>query len=105
MQYEVVSPLGQTVIEARPVPRHYDTLNGKTVCEVWNGGFRGHVVLPIVREMLKKKFPDVKVIPYTEFSRTPLHIQTPEQVAKKLDDVSKDFVARGCDAVIGCFGG
>lgn len=103
--YEVVSPLGDPVIESKWVPRHFDTLNGKTICQIWNGGFRGHVTLPIIRELLQKQYPGVKVIPYTEFPTTPLHVHTVEDMAKKLEAMRVALQEKGCDAVISAQGG
>lgn len=104
-RYETISPLGEPAIKAKWVPRHFDTLNGKTVCQIWNGGFRGQVTFPIIREMLQKRYPDIKVIPYTEFPTTPLHIHSVEEMAKKLEAVRIALLEKGCDAVISAQGG
>ena len=98
--YEVMSPLGQTVFEAKPAPKHFDTLNGKTVCEIWNGLFRGNVTFPIIREMLKKRYPDVKVIPYTELPVTPINVQGVADSARRLEAVKVALKEKGCDVVI-----
>ena len=58
-EYEVVSPLGEPVVGARQVGRYFDSLNGKTVGEIWNGEMRGDLTFPIVREMLRKRYPGV----------------------------------------------
>jgi hypothetical protein len=43
-----------------------DTLNGKTVCLVWNEAFKADIILPAIGESLKDAHPDIKIIPYTE---------------------------------------
>jgi hypothetical protein len=43
------------------------TLEGKTICEIWNEGFRGDESFPIIEKMLKERYPAVKIIRYTEF--------------------------------------
>ena len=43
-----------------------DTLAGKTVCMVWNQSFNADITLPAIAEALKAKYPDIKIIPYTE---------------------------------------
>ena len=48
----------------------------------------------MIRELLKKRYPDIKFIPYTEFPNTADKISDNEE----LPDI---VLARGCDAVIG----
>ena len=64
---EVISPLGGEVIRQNTVAPRLADLNGKTVCEIWNGGFKGDYTFPVLRELLKVKYPGVKIVPYTEF--------------------------------------
>ncbi len=66
--FEVLSPLGSPnkVDEVRSVKRLAD-LSNKTVCEVINGFFFSDKVMSTLRELLKKRYPGIKVIPYTEF--------------------------------------
>lgn len=67
----VVSPAGLPAVQAsRPAPRLAD-LNGTTIAEVWNGVFKGDVVFPLVREALQRRYPGVRIIPYTEFHHLP----------------------------------
>ena len=98
--YEVVSPLGEPVIESRRVGRYFDTLNGKTVGEIWNEEMRGDLTFPIIREMLSKRYPDVKVIPFTELPSSILNVQSPEEMTKRLEAVRNALIEKGCDAVI-----
>ena len=105
MQYEVVSPVGEPVIETRQVPRSLGTLDGKTVCEIWRGEFRGHITCPIIREMLQKQYPNVKVIPYTEFPITHLNEMTVKEAKETLEAVRINLKEKGCDAVIAGQGG
>lgn len=93
--YEVVSPLGEATQEVRQLAPRLDTLEGKTICEVYDGGFRGDRTFPLIRELLKKRYPTIKFIPYTEIPESSVH--TIENVVKKLPDI---FRQKGCDAVI-----
>jgi hypothetical protein len=104
-KYEVVSPLGEPVVRERRIGRYLDTLNGKTVCEIWNEEFRGHITLPIVREMLRKRYPDVNVIPYTEFPTSTLNRQTAAEMPKILEAMRVAFLEKRCDVVITAEGG
>jgi hypothetical protein len=68
--FEVVWPLGR--LAARPVdpaPALVD-LNGKTVCELWDGVFRGDEIFPILRSELQKRFPGVNIIDYKTMGNT-----------------------------------
>ncbi len=97
--YEVLSPLGEPAVEAvHEAPRLAD-LSGKTVCELSNGHFRADVSFPIIRELLQKRYPGIKVIPYTEF---PIHwLRGSTEDILKLDETAVALVVqRGCDAVI-----
>ena len=103
-EIEVVSPLGaESVTKESIVPRH-ETLEEKTVCEVWNGDFKGDFTFPAYRDLLKERYPGVKVIPFTDFPfssirGTPAHQRALDQ---KIVALAKE---RGCDALISGNGG
>ena len=95
-----VSVPAQTTLQS--APRLAD-LNGKTICEVWNGpGWRAPETFPYIEELLKARFPDINIIPYTEF---PPYYVGPEgaygvvikEDPAKIAPVIKE---KGCDAVI-----
>ena len=100
---EVFNPSSEIVITAKNAPR-FDTLNGKTICEVWHtsrqgntGGWRGSETFPAIRELLQRQFPGIKIVPYTEFpeatrSAYPYWVST--------DEVGEVLKAKGCDAVL-----
>ncbi|MBI2908976.1 MAG: hypothetical protein HYX92_15140 [Chloroflexi bacterium] len=97
--YKVVSPVGAPAVEATtPAPRLSD-LRGKTICEVWNGDFRGHITFPIMRELLQKRYPDAKIIPYTEFPITTV-IGNTGNLQERLNTAVSLALQRGCDAMI-----
>jgi len=104
-KYEVVGPLGEPVVGERRIGRYLDTLNGKTVCEIWNEEFRGHITLSTVREMMRKRYPGVKVIPYTEFPTSTLNRQTSAEMTNTLEAMRVAILEKGCDAVITAEGG
>ncbi len=97
---KVVSPVGEAVVQQRDLAPRLDTLEGKTVCEIWNAGFRGEVVFPIIEEMLRKRYPGVKVIPYTEFPLINLASMETAIREKTLEAVRARLMDKGCDAVI-----
>ena len=63
---EVYNPAGATEMMNVHAPR-LDTLSGKTICELSNGDWEYQRTFPAIRELLKERFPDAKIIPYTEF--------------------------------------
>ncbi|MBM3343841.1 MAG: hypothetical protein FJY56_17285 [Betaproteobacteria bacterium] len=63
----VISPEGLQVTQARGVTRHLDTLDGKTIGEVYNNHFKGEQMFRAYRRLLKERYPGVKIIPYDQF--------------------------------------
>ena len=96
---KVISPAGVETIEHKGVAPRLDGLAGKTVGEIWNGVFKGDDTFPVVRDMLKRAFPGINVIPYTEFPFFPGDDRPASQqaMAKEIAVLAK---AKGCDAVI-----
>ncbi len=68
-KYKVLWPRGRKAIEIEPAATRPDTLDGKTICELWDGMFRGNEYFPMLREGLSKRYPRVKIVPWTEFPR------------------------------------
>ncbi len=100
--YEVVSALGEPDPAAREIPfaPSLDTLEGKTICELYNDSFRGEITFPIIEEMLRERYPDVKVIPYSEFPLATVKGMLPAKKAEMLEDLRVALEEKGCDAVI-----
>ena len=94
VKIEIFNPSGGALAGKLPASRLPD-LRGKTVCELWDGLFKGDEMLPLIRDLLKKQFPDIKIIPYTEF---PKIYPPPPQIG----DIVKQ---KGCNAVISAVGG
>ena len=98
-KFEVVSPAGGEAVAQRSIAPRLQDLNGRTVGEIWNGVFKGDQTFPVLRQLLKQKYPAVKIVPYTEFP----HIYggdnptAQKQLAKQLAALAKE---KGCDAVI-----
>ena len=70
-----------------------DTLDGKTICEVSNGSWQFDRIFPFVREQLKKQYPTVKILPYTEVIDKRADMENLAYVVKVLKE-------KGCQAVI-----
>ena len=102
----VVSPMGENVNDkAVSLAPRLDTLNGKTVCEIWNGGFKADVMFPIIERMLRERYPTVRMIPFTEFPTVTIASLGSAKKAETLEAVRAALLAKGCDAVITGNGG
>ena len=93
--YEVVYPLGRSTIAVKPLAPRLDTLEGKTICELWNDKFFGNITFPIIEELMVKKYPGVKFVPYTKFGYTYGATE-----ARDIAALPKRLVEYGCNAVI-----
>jgi hypothetical protein len=98
--YEVVSPLGEPVMKMITMAPRLKTLEGKTICEIWNGGFRGDETFPMIERMLRERYPSVKMIPYSEFPLVTIASLHPEKKEETLEALRAKFKEEGCDAVI-----
>ncbi len=101
---EVMSPVGGTIVGGKNIAPRLNTLEGKTICETWNGDFKGDFMFPIYREVLKERYPGVKIIPYTEFPSSPL-TGTPAYQREIAQQIAIMVKERGCDALVSGNGG
>ncbi len=87
---EVLNPIGGYSPGKLPAPR-VETLAGKKIGEVSNGMFDAHKTFPIIRKMLKERFPDAEIVPWTEFPSGYMGLNTetgPKAVKEKGCDVA-----------------
>ena len=98
-KHEVVSPAGlDTVKRAAAAPR-LGTLEGKTIGEVWNGVFKGDITFPIIRRLLKARYPGVDIVPYTAFPHAP-GSDNPARQRELARDIAALAKEKRCDAII-----
>jgi hypothetical protein len=95
--YSVISPLGENTVPMVEMARRLDTLSNKTVCMVSNSSFKVNITMPAIAEALKKNYPGIKVIPYTEMSSA--------FSGSDWDAMPAEFKSKGCNAVISGNGG
>ena len=100
----VVSPEGLRLRTSNRVSRHLDTLEGKTIGEVYNNHFKGEQMFRAYRRLFKEKYPGIRVIPYDKF---PIVYVGGDPVSQK--KTAKDIAALakewGVDAIITGNGG
>jgi len=87
---EVYDPSGTVEITQLYAPRLTD-LSGKTICELSDLAWEDRRTFPLIRELLQKRFPDLKIIPYTEF---------PGIYGVEADVLAEAIGEKGCDGAI-----
>jgi hypothetical protein len=71
---------------------------------VWNRSFKSDVTLPAIAEALKKQYPTIKIVPFSDMPMAPLP-EPPGEPRKESEALQAAFKAKGCDAVIAGNGG
>ena len=89
---EVYNPSGHSEVNKPHAPRLED-LHGKTICEISNAGWEAHRTFPLIRGLLQRQFPSVKIIPYTE-------VVGSRRQCEDLAYVAKMVKQKGCQAII-----
>ena len=103
-EYEVISPLGLPAKEKKLVVQRLKSLENKTVGEIFNNHFKGKQMFEQYRELFKKRYPGIKIIPFNEFPIVYVGGDPTSQrkIAKDIAAIAKQ---RGCDALISGNGG
>jgi hypothetical protein len=97
MELKVFNPTSTVTPQTKNAAR-LDTLNGKTICELATTGaayWRADLTFPIIRDLIRKQFPDVKFLPYTEFPDG-----RSERYPVPLNEIGELLRRKGCDAVL-----
>lgn len=100
----VVSPVGLPGNHHTPIAPRLDTLQGKTIGEVYNHHFKGDQMFGIYRQLLQQRYPGVRLIPYTDLPASFVGGDTAYHrcVAR---EIAAQARAKGCDALISGNGG
>ena len=100
----VMSPEGLPLGATRNIARHLDTLDGKTIGEVYNNHFKGELMFQTYRRLFREKYKGVKIIPFSEFPIVYVggDAESQQRVAKEIAAIAKD---KGVDAIITGNGG
>lgn len=96
-QYAVVWPSGERKLAVRPLARRLDTLNGKTIAQLWDYLFAGDEVFVALEQKLAEQYPDVKWVSWREFGST--HGVNEKEI---LASLPQRFREMGVDAAISC---
>ena len=68
--YEALWPRSPRQAKVKALAPRLDTLEGKTVAQVWDYVFRGNEVFEFLEEGLKARFPGVRFVSWREFGNT-----------------------------------
>ena len=96
-RYDVVWPKGERKLKTRPLAKRLDTLNGKTVAQLWDYLFAGDEVFAALEKKLAEQYPDVKWVSWREFGTT--HGVNEKELLASLPQRFKEL---GVDAAISC---
>ena len=100
----VISPEGLQLGTIGGASRHLDTLEGKTIGEVYNNHFKGEFMFQTYRRLFREKYKNVKIIPFTEFPIVYVggDAESQKKIAKEIAALAKE---KGVDALITGNGG
>lgn len=94
-QYAVVWPCGERRLKVRKLARRLDTLNGKTVAQLWDYLFAGDEIYDQLETTLREKYPQVNFVSWREFGST--HSVNEKEVLASLPQRFKEL---GVDAAL-----
>ena len=93
--YEAYWPRSPRQQRTRALAPRLQSLEGKTVAQLWDQLFKGDVVFELLEEALRERFPGVKFVSWREFGST--HGGDEKEALAALP---ARFKALGVDAVI-----
>jgi len=97
--YSVVWPRSERTVAHSELAPRLDSLEGKTVCQLWDYLFRGDEIFPIIERELAGRYPGINFVPYSEFGST--HGDDEREIVANLP---RRLEALGADAVISGMG-
>lgn len=98
-QFEALWPRSPRQNKVKPLANRLETLNGKTVAQLWDFIFRGDEIFLLLEEGLRTRYPDVRFVSWREFGCT--HGNAEHEVISALPARLKRL---GVDAVISGMG-
>ena len=99
-KFEVLNPVGEPSAKRQTSAPRVQDLNGKTICAVSNGMFQADAVLSAFGDLIEKRYPTAKVIPWTELPVSSIL----GDIEKSSKELREAYRQKGCDAVIASTG-
>lgn len=97
--FEVVWPRGERKLATQSLASRHETLNGKTIAQLWDFIFRGDDIFAALEEDIRSQYPDVRFVSWREFGNT--HANNEREV---LESLPRRFKELGVDAAISGMG-
>lgn len=97
--YEVLWPRGTRQMKTKKLAPRLDTLNGKTIAQLWDFIFSGDKVFEALEEGIRARYPDVRFVSWREFGNT--HGANEREIVAGLKQRFKEL---GVDAAISGMG-
>ena len=98
-EYAAFWPRSPRQSKIQPFAKRLESLDGKTVAQLWDFLFRGDEVFDLLEEGLKQKYPRVRFVSWREFGNT--HGKDERQLVA---DLPRRFKELGVDAAISGMG-
>ena len=98
--YEALWPRSPRQTKVKSLAPRLDTLEGKTVAQVWDYVFRGDEVFTLLEEGLKARFPGIRWVSYKEFGST--HGSNEREVVASLAGRFKELEVDAMISGMGC---
>jgi hypothetical protein len=92
---KVVWPSGKCAQPRRPLAPRLDSIEGKTICALYNGVFHFEETWPLIQELLSMKYPTTRYVGWEEFGTF-----IGKEEGPLLDVLAAKLKLRGCDAVV-----
>ncbi len=99
-EYEVLWPRSPRQTQLKPLAKRLDTLNGKTVVQLWDYLFRGDEMFRSLDEGLRARFPGINIVSWREFGS--IHGAEDKQVVASLPSRFRELGADAVITAIGC---
>ena len=97
--YEALWPRSPRRVQPVPLAKRLDTLEGKTIAQLWDYVFRGDEVFAALEEGLKERYPNIRWVSWKDFGST--HGSEEREV---LASIPKKIKELGIDAVVSGMG-
>jgi len=98
--YDVVWPRSERRMEIQPVAKRLDSLEGKTVVQLWDYLFRGDEVFTLLEEGLTARYPGIQFVSWREFGST--HGDEEREILENLPRRLKELGAHAVISGMGC---
>ena len=97
--YRVVWPRSKRQLQPMPLAARLDTLEGKTIAQLWDYVYRGDEIFDLLEPQLEARYPGVRFVSWREFGST--HGAEEREILASLPQRFKEL---GVDAAISGMG-